>query len=494
LSAIQLSLCMIVRDEAAMLPGFLAAAAGLWDELIVADTGSRDGSPDLIRAAGGQVVDFPWCDDFAAARNASLTPAGGRWILFLDADERIDGELTMAVRRMVTADRGAGAATVTMRNPLPDGGYHEARLLRCFLNAPEIRFRHRIHEDVADDVAAFLARERRELRHLPGGVDHLGYVRETAAARHKKERDLRLLRAALRDDPRDLYCRFKLLELARFWDDRTLWANEADAARRALEAAPRNGLTGHAWSGDLAALVAQTLPTPAAALTWLDEQAPRIEPGPTWHLRRGVLLESCGRLTEAEAAWRACLASIEAPTGGVAVMPATRPLLGLCRLAARRGDVFAAAELARRAAEGAPRDPEALLAVVSFLPDQEAADFAAEHARTHPDAAIPLAQALLTAGQPERALATLARGRGNPREALGAAVLALTLGLEMDVNIDLEVETAGRELRGWLLALWGGRRADLRERFTAGAGALADAFPWLESWLAERSGLSPSHR
>lgn len=485
---------MIVRDEAAMLPGFLAAATGLWDELIVADTGSRDGSPDLIRAAGGQVVDFPWCDDFAAARNASLAPAGGRWILFLDADERIDGELTTAVRRMVTADRGAGAATVTMRNALPDGSHREARLLRCFRNVPEIRFRHRIHEDVADDVATFLARERRELRHLPGGVNHLGYVRETAAARQKKERDLHLLRAALQNDPRDLYCRFKLLELARFWDDRALWATEADAARRALESIPHNGLTAHAWSGDLAALISQTLSTPSAALAWLDAQALRIAPGPAWHLRRGVLLESCGRLAEAETAWRACLASLEAPMGGVAVMPTTRPLLGLCRLAVRRGDALAAVQLARRAVEGAPRDPEALLAVVSFLPDQEAADFAAGHARAHPDAAVPLAQALLTAGRPERALAALAGGRGDPREAVGAAVLALTLGLEIDVNIDLEAETAGQELRGWLLALWGGRRADLRDTFTAGAGALTDAFPWLESWLAERSGLSPSHR
>jgi tetratricopeptide (TPR) repeat protein len=485
---------MIVRDEAAMLPGFLAAAAGLWDELIVADTGSRDGSPDLIRAAGGQVVDFPWCDDFAAARNASLAPAGGRWILFLDADERIDGELTTALRRMVTADRGAGAATVTMRNALPDGSHREARLLRCFRNVPEIRFRHRIHEDVADDVATFLARERRELRHLPGGVDHLGYVRETAAARQKKERDLHLLRAALQDDPHDLYCRFKLLELARFWDDRALWATEADAARRALESITHNGLTAHAWSGELAALISQTLSTPSAALAWLDTQAHRIAPGPAWHLRRGVLLESCGRLAEAETAWRACLTSLEAPLGGVAVMPATRPLLGLCRLAVRRGDALAAVELARRAVEGAPRDPEALLAVVSFLADQEAADFAAGHAHDHPDAAVPLAQALLTAGRPERALAALARGRGDPHEALGVAVLALTLGLEMDVNIDLEAEAAGQELRGWLLALWGGRRADLRETFTAGAGALTDAFPWLESWLAERSGLSPSHR
>ncbi len=71
-----------------MLPGFLAACAGLWDELCAVDTGSRDATVDLLEAAGARVVRRPWDDDFAAARNASLDLATGDWILFLDADER----------------------------------------------------------------------------------------------------------------------------------------------------------------------------------------------------------------------------------------------------------------------------------------------------------------------------------------------------------------------------------------------------------------------
>ena len=108
---------------------------------------------------------------------------------------------------------------------------------------------------------------------------------------------------------------------------------------------------------------------------------------------------------------------------------------------------------------------------------------------------MPLAQALLTAGRPEHSLTALAHGRGDPVSALGAAVLAVTLGLDLDMDIELDEETAGRELRGWLQALWSGRREDLREAFANGAGALAGAFPWLESWLVERAGsLSPSRR
>lgn len=486
MSRIDLSLCMIVRDEAAMLPGFLASVAGLWDELVVVDTGSRDGGPDLVRAAGGRVVDFAWSDDFAAARNASLAAATGRWLVCLDADERPDAELKAALRRLAAADEGAGAATVVMRNAMPDGGQRQARLLRCFRGTPRIRFRHRIHEDVADDVAEYLARERLALRHLPGGVDHLGYVRSVAAARQKKARDTELLRRALREDPDDLYCRFKLLELARFWDDRELFAAEVDAARSALERTPRARLAGRAWSGELAALIAQSLSAqPAAALGWLDRQARRVESGPAVDLRRGLLLEAAGRTEEARAAYRSCLDRLAGAGAGAGGVVPARPLLGLCRLAARSGDRLGAAELAARAAADAPRDPEALLALVCFG-GTDAGGVAAGHLRDHPEAAVPLARALLATGRPEAALAALEAGDGGPAGLLGMALLSLVLGLGRDVEIALAPAEASGELRAWLEALWASGRRDLREALCGRSAALTAAFPWLEGWLAER--------
>ncbi len=477
---------MIIRDEAAMLPGFLASVTGLWDELVVADTGSADGSPDLVRNAGGRVVDFPWRDDFAAARNASLAGATGRWVLFLDADERMGPELAGAIRELVARDGNAGAATVVMRNALPGGGHSEARLLRLFRNAPDIRFRHRIHEDVADDVATFLGRHGLAMRHLPGGVDHLGYARAAATARHKKERDLRLLRLALADDPDDLYCRFKLLELARFWDDRPLWESEVPTARRAFEAAPDTTLDGRAWAADCAALIAQLLPgAPLEALSWLDRQAPRVPQGPAWHLRRGALLEAGANLDGAELAYRECLWMADDPTPGAGNR--TRALLGLCRVAARRGDLAAAAGLARLAADGEPADAEALLAVAAFTPAPQAAAFLADHARRSDDVAVAVARALLAAGRPEQSLAVLAENLAAPRRALGAAFVAVVLGIALDVTVELEGPDADAELRAWLQGLWNAPRAGLRDGFVERAGALADAFPWLPDWIAERA-------
>ena len=56
------------------------------DELIVIDTRSTDRTIEIAREYGAQVGHFEWCNDFAAARNASIATATGDWILFLDAD------------------------------------------------------------------------------------------------------------------------------------------------------------------------------------------------------------------------------------------------------------------------------------------------------------------------------------------------------------------------------------------------------------------------
>ena len=81
-----LTLAMIVRNEEAYLSRCLLSVKNLADEIIVVDTGSVDATKQIALDAGAKIVDFPWCDDFSAARNAGLDVATGRWILVLDAD------------------------------------------------------------------------------------------------------------------------------------------------------------------------------------------------------------------------------------------------------------------------------------------------------------------------------------------------------------------------------------------------------------------------
>src|SRR5438067_7633994 len=99
----RVSLCMIVKDEAARLPRSFGSVAGFVVEAVLVDTGSTDRTKEVASQLGARVYDFPWCDSFAAARNESLKHATGDWILWLDADEFVDPENQQKLARLLTA-------------------------------------------------------------------------------------------------------------------------------------------------------------------------------------------------------------------------------------------------------------------------------------------------------------------------------------------------------------------------------------------------------
>ena len=94
-----LSLAMIVKNEEHFLADALRSAAPFCDELVVVDTGSTDATVAIARSLGARVEHFAWCDDFSAARNASLRACRGQYILVLDADERLEGGDPALLRR-----------------------------------------------------------------------------------------------------------------------------------------------------------------------------------------------------------------------------------------------------------------------------------------------------------------------------------------------------------------------------------------------------------
>lgn len=88
----ELSLCMIVRDEETCLERCLLSVREVVDEIVILDTGSRDATKAIAARYADCVEDYAWQDDFSAARNASFALATKPYILWLDADDVIDEE------------------------------------------------------------------------------------------------------------------------------------------------------------------------------------------------------------------------------------------------------------------------------------------------------------------------------------------------------------------------------------------------------------------
>lgn len=84
------SLCMIVKNEEKSLPECLQCVKNIFDEIVIVDTGSSDRTKIVAHAFTDKIYDFPWCDDFSAARNFSFSKATGDYIAWLDADDRLD--------------------------------------------------------------------------------------------------------------------------------------------------------------------------------------------------------------------------------------------------------------------------------------------------------------------------------------------------------------------------------------------------------------------
>lgn len=87
---ITISLCMIVKNEEAILARCLDSIKDLAEEIIIVDTGSTDKTKVIAQKYTNKIFDFIWNDDFAAARNFAFSKATKDYIYSADADEVID--------------------------------------------------------------------------------------------------------------------------------------------------------------------------------------------------------------------------------------------------------------------------------------------------------------------------------------------------------------------------------------------------------------------
>ncbi len=206
----RLALVVISRNEAASIQRLLRSVAPWVDEMLVLDTGSADATMELARACGARVAQFPWCDDFAAARNAALGLAAADWHLVLDADEwLIDGGPALCALRERAADFVGSVELLDQFGIGTAPSVAHARLSRVLPGA--VRYHGRVHEQPLHQMP---------VRALPVRIGHDGYVAERLQA--KRGRNRRLLWQALAQHPQDSYLWYQLGKDAAVYDDHLL--------------------------------------------------------------------------------------------------------------------------------------------------------------------------------------------------------------------------------------------------------------------------------
>jgi len=206
---VELSLCMIARDEEPRIAECLRSIAPHVDEMILVDTGSRDRTREIARDCGARVFEMPWPDSFADARNQSLEHARGEWIFWMDADDVIPPECGRELRRLIRLHPGKNAAyQVQVRIPPGPDEFSESIVdhVKLFPNRSDLRFEHRIHEQILPSIR----RARLEVLFSDAYVVHRNYDRSDDGQAKKRRRDFRLLELDHQDRPDHPFVLFNL--------------------------------------------------------------------------------------------------------------------------------------------------------------------------------------------------------------------------------------------------------------------------------------------
>ena len=186
-----LSICIITKNEEQNIDRCLKALAPYGLETIVVDTGSTDRTKQIAARYTDRLYDFPWCDDFSAAKNFAIEKASHSYVLVLDSDEFVEQLDLSALEKQIVAHPGA-VGRIRRRNVFHRNGEEQEN--REWINrifAKEyFHYEGRIHEQVTPLRGAESGYRTYE---TPVVILHTGYdlpeqqKKEKASAQHPQK-------------------------------------------------------------------------------------------------------------------------------------------------------------------------------------------------------------------------------------------------------------------------------------------------------------------
>lgn len=203
-----LTLCMIVKNEEENLRNCLSKVIDLVDEIIIVDTGSTDNTKNIALEFTDKVYDYDWSNDFAAARNFSVSKASNNWILVLDADEYVNKFSKDTIYFFINDKRNEKVVGRIERIDILEDGSGDKRYIERIsrlLNKKYFQYEGTIHEQiVSKDGKAY------NTVSVDITAYHIGYTKEVVNKTNKLKRNKEMLIRALEGKPKDPYLYFQL--------------------------------------------------------------------------------------------------------------------------------------------------------------------------------------------------------------------------------------------------------------------------------------------
>ena len=111
-----LAILILTRNEEENIVSVVENAKKCTDEVIIIDSGSTDWTVDLAKEHGAKVSFRAWTDDFSAQRNFALEQTNADWVLYLDADERLNDALIAEVKHIVASGKMDAQYAITRKS------------------------------------------------------------------------------------------------------------------------------------------------------------------------------------------------------------------------------------------------------------------------------------------------------------------------------------------------------------------------------------------
>ncbi|MGJ0906021.1 glycosyltransferase [Clostridium botulinum] len=202
-----ISLCLIVKNEEETLLKCLDSAKNIAQEIIIIDTGSTDRTKEIALNFTDKVYDFTWCNDFSKARNFSISKASNDWILVLDADEVVTDFDIRDIESFCSQDNKNVVGRLKRINEYEDeqGIKRYIERVNRVLNKNFFTYEGIIHEQIVSTN-----KKKYVTKNINLIVDHIGYSKEVLNRTNKIQRNIELLKKALKKDFKDPYLHYQL--------------------------------------------------------------------------------------------------------------------------------------------------------------------------------------------------------------------------------------------------------------------------------------------